>query len=820
MPSLRSERGDAVQRPTQVGPARFSDERQYGGTNSNDEVVLTFDIPISIAGLGPNDFELPVLGDSLGSGSHVVPGPAPNELTIVLGSAARLRARGRFSPDVIQGSSPSGIALSPSAYDKILGASSGFPALPSPAVDIIPAATRPVADLVSPGVARGLASSDLDQDGDLDLVVAGVLGAQVFLQHDLGGYFPAPGGVFGLPGLARALCGDLDHDGLPDLVLLKSDGEDRVYLGAGQGSFQPHGGPIGSLATSDGVLVDLDRDGDLDLLTTHLDGDARLYRGNGFGSFAPPVAFPTGPARAIVTLDHDRDGDLDVAVAGVLSPIRIWKQLGSGALSLTNLSFGPNDVQDLAVGDLDRDGWVDICAARPNGAPDRYWFNQFGTIANPAREFGGGDTQQIGLVDWDGDGDLDVMSGDRADGGGRILLNDGTGLQWEDSGQSFPGTRSACCIAPDIDGDGDPDWIAGELGGTVVVRHGSLAASRGPVGYYDSGQVLGQDESLDGEVGDFNRDGHLDLVVATGSADRVYLNDGTGQLVDTGQALGTGRTWCVVQGDFDRDGDLDFVAGKDGAPNELWLNSGSGQFVASPIQMGAASTFALDAFDYDLDGDLDILEGNATGSIMKIHRNNGAGQFNDSGIVLETLGTNAVRTGDLDRDGYPDFVASGQNGHRVWMNQDGVTFMRSSADFGDFTHAMTLLDVDGDGALDIASGHLGLQDKLYKNFGQGQFIQYPQLLAPQNTLSLEAADVDGDGLSDLLVGNGHGTPNTILRQIGPGSFQDFGIGLGIHHSNSVEFGDLDGDGDLDLIAINGDANYAGSPTPDRVYWAQ
>ena len=71
--------------------------------------------------------------------------------------------------------------------------------------------------------------------------------------------------------------------------------------------------------------------------------------------------------------------------------------------------------------------------------------------------------------------------------------------------------------------------------------------------------------------------GHLDLVAGnTLQGDRVWLNDGVGNLSDSGQALGVSNSYAVALGDVDGDGDLDALVMSGAGPAKLWLNGGSG----------------------------------------------------------------------------------------------------------------------------------------------------------------------------------------------------------------------------------------------------
>jgi len=75
-------------------------------------------------------------------------------------------------------------------------------------------------------------------------------------------------------------------------------------------------------------------------------------------------------------------------------------------------------------------------------------------------------------------------------------------------------------------------------------------------------------------LADIDGDGDLDLVAGnSGQANRVYVNNGSGNFIDSGQMLGANRTNSVALADIDGDGDLDLVAGNsNGQPNRIYLN--------------------------------------------------------------------------------------------------------------------------------------------------------------------------------------------------------------------------------------------------------
>lgn len=122
-------------------------------------------------------------------------------------------------------------------------------------------------------------------------------------------------------------------------------------------------------------------------------------------------------------------------------------------------------------------------------------------------------------------------------------------------------------------------------------------------------------------------------------------------------------------------------------------------------------------------------------------------------------------------------------------------------------------DADGDGDLDLAEGNGGggaERNALFLNNGAGVFIQSAAGefgLGGDNTFSLLAIDVDGDGDIDLLQGEGVPSPSKVLLNDGTGSFvrEDGGEfdDSALNTVISIAALGADGDGDLDVARGTG-----------------
>lgn len=120
---------------------------------------------------------------------------------------------------------------------------------------------------------------------------------------------------------------------------------------------------------------------------------------------------------------------------------------------------------------------------------------------------------------------------------------------------------------------------------------------------------------------------------------------------------------------------------------------------------------------------------------------------------------------------------------------------------------VALGDIDGDGWCDIYLCGLENPNVLYRNLGNGRFedITATAGVGCTNQYSTGAllADVDGDGLLDLLV-NGVGTGTRLFKNQGGGHFLEAtNSGLATKGgATSMALTDIDGDGDLDLYVAN------------------
>ena len=206
--------------------------------------------------------------------------------------------------------------------------------------------------------------------------------------------------------------------------------------------------------------------------------------------------------------------------------------------------------------------------------------------------------------------------------------------------------------------------------------------------------------------------------------------------------------------------------------------------------------------DDDLDG---LLDGAEVGS----------GTFGPQQII-STLADSAVAVvaADLDGDGDLDAVSASSNDDEIawYENTDGLgTFgaQQVVTNLADSATAVAAADLDGDGDLDLVSTSSN-DDKLawYENtdgagtFGAQQIIS----TAADGPRTLAAADLDGDGDPDLLVGSFAGIPTEVSWFENTDGQATFGAKQTIttlaSSPTSVVAGDLDGDGDLDVLACS------------------
>jgi len=209
-----------------------------------------------------------------------------------------------------------------------------------------------------------------------------------------------------------------------------------------------------------------------------------------------------------------------------------------------------------------------------------------------------------------------------------------------------------------------------------------------------------------------------------GQANKVWLNDGSGNFTDNGQNLGSSNSWGVALGDLDGDGDMDAFVGNSVEPNKVWLNDGSGNFNDSGQNLGGSMSDCVALADLDGDGDMDAFVGNDGAN--KVWLNDGTGTFTDSGQNLGSSNNYDVALNDLDGDGDIDAFLSADFGINilVWFNDGSGNFTDSLLMLVSSSGSLAgvdLADLDGDGDMDAFGVKYSGPNKVWLNDGTGNF---------------------------------------------------------------------------------------------------
>lgn len=498
--------------------------------------------------------------------------------------------------------------------------------------------------------------ADLDGDGDQDFLLGNINRSPIFIENTGTANSPAftPGAdiTAGISGLAAEMgvCADMDGDGDLDLV---TGGYTGLHLFENVGSpanpvFAEVPGYFSSLTLGPNPvpdLADVDSDGDMDLVVgLSEDGGVKLYENTGTpseGQFSGSSMQNIGDIGLYaypVFCDLDGDGDMDILCGRDLHGFVYFENAGdpsSGDWQENSASFAGLGMDsywnsgDLA--DLDGDGLYDLVYGTASG-PLKYYLNT-GTQAEPAWQentslFGGvldaGGASSPVFYDFDDDGDLDMISGSQM---GDIKYYENTGNQFspawnEDSGyfSSIDHSIYSAVAIGDVDGDGLPDAIVGDLnGGFYFHRNTGL-------GFMEETGVL-PDISLGGwsvpRLVDLDFDGDLDLVTGNEAGNlRYYENEGSPADPDWVELTGyfgtidVGSNCVPTLADLDDDGDHDVAAGNLFGNVQCWLNGPFGWAQNTTLFNGISTdqNAAPALVDLDHDGDYDLALGDYDGT--------------------------------------------------------------------------------------------------------------------------------------------------------------------------------------------------------------
>jgi len=297
-----------------------------------------------------------------------------------------------------------------------------------------------------------------------------------------------------------------------------------------------------------------------------------------------------------------------------------------------------------------------------------------------------------------------------------------------------------------------------QLAGSCLALAAALAAQLKPVGFAEPKQITWPSgvSGINLAV-DLNGDGYSDLVSAGLKGTGLLLSDGKGGYKAPVTLPAAGES--VAAGDFNGDGIPDLVlAGAGTNTNQvmLLLGEGGGNFAPGVLVPNITGTLVV-AADFNNDGKLDLAVAHpaTTPPNIVILLGNGDGTFkavSEAGMVNNPQ---KLLTGDFNGDGHPDLLLLGHT------TRGGIL------------------------------GEILLGD------GQGNFSS-AGYVSTSDSLAIAVADVNGDGLSDVLTARASPYGVVVLLSNGDGTFRNAGLRSMPGYVQSIAAVDVNGDSKPDL----------------------
>ena len=672
------------------------------------------------------------------------------------------------------------------------------------------------------------AMADLSGDGQVDLIIGGPTGPlKMYVYPDWSEVTITGSGSYDSAcGIAAA---DIDNDGDNDVIM----GGIVWYENP-----LPSGNPLDGFWTSHSVashrahdikVHDLDDDGLKDIIARGQGGSGSqvyIFKQNDPDHWTQRT-LPAFSGEGLDLGDVDDDGDMDIVIAGY------WYEndtlIVGGAWERHAYAASFDAVAVVRCGDINGDGRTDVVLSASESSHRVSWFESppdpGGTlwtentvIDDMVRTHG------LVVADYDNDGDNDIAASE-FDGDGRLMLFhnlNGLGTSWYHQvlgSQSLHNIQTA-----DVGSDGDWDIFGAYCWGSPAAYLWENQLEPGAVYPLDDWTYVTIDDSRDARhfglaMGEGSHDGFLDI--ASGSW--FYINPG-GQMTQAWERI----TFPVAADanlmlDVDGDNLVDIIA--QDLPLLYWLeadNEDATAFTARVVADQIPATSHGNSQGYALGqvipgGRQEIVLSSGNGVyFVQIPQNPVTDTWPVVNITTQPP-EEGIALGDIDGDGDDDLVAFlGTPETRVaWWDNPG-----DGSGNWDFVEVGTTLGLPGD-RIEIADLNQDTRPDIIitetNNSTSGSALNWFQ--APEDPRggvwtritvdddlgalnSLDVGDMDNDGDTDIITGGHRGLKRVVIwENDGMGGFSSHVVDQGKESHLGARIADMDGDDDLDILSI-------------------
>ena len=564
----------------------------------------------------------------------------------------------------------------------------------------------------------------------------------------------------------------------------------------------------------------------------------------GVAEFSIPQTFASaaGVLSSIALGDLNNDGRADIAVAGL--GLSFLTNGGDGSFQAGPELTNNSNLYSATIADLNGDGKPDLLVASLVFDRGIYVLlgNGNGTFATPhflATEQG---TQSIAVGDFNGDGIPDIAAAFLAAsdvGVGTpepigIFLGNGNGT-FQPGKFISTGTTQDLVVTADVNGDGKTDLIVADT--TAIGDRNNIAVMLGNGnGTFQSERTFAVEPHPDSiSVGDLNRDGKLDLAVASYDTNSisVLFGNGDGTFLPQQSMAGGQAPRPVTVADVNGDGKPDIIVAHryrdfQNGTLAVLLGNGNGTFQRQVTVSVGCAPYSMAVADINGDGrpDIVVAPGNYYATVIFGSTN---GSFSGQIYTIQpqqhqpaiaafgpqhTFATGSIPrsivTADINSDGKLDAVVANAGANNVSVllgNGDGTFQPEHVLAAGLAPFSVAVADVNNDGKPDLLVANAASNNvTVFLGNGNGTFQAGKFFGTGTTPRFIGVSDFNGDGKPDLIVADYGSNTVTLLLGNGDGTFQhqvNFAIGV---KPSSIAIGDFNRDGRLDLAIADKGSN--------------